>query len=203
MVSIALPMEVFNEQHAINRVAMHISLIRPKMRAEFLTELLRDALRRGDSNVTEAAIEAAEHKNDALADSVLRSTWFEMRTHHELIPKQLDAFGDRAVKRAPVERGAGRFVWSDLYCRNFGLCVLVPLEAAEFGINCTRNRETRRADRVPSAISLICAAAKRHGIDLDERSFQDDIWFKLPGALVRMAYARHLLGQFSVPDQIS
>jgi hypothetical protein len=97
MTAITLPMIVFDEQRAINRVAIQVATVLHKMSAdasrETLASLLRDCLRQGDLIVTVKAIEAAEKAGDELADSVLRFTYAEMKNAREPMSKQLEAFG--------------------------------------------------------------------------------------------------------------
>jgi hypothetical protein len=195
MTPITLPMIVFDEKRAINRVAIQVATVLHKMSAdasrETLASLLRDCLRRGDLTVTVKAIEAAEKAGDALADSVLRFTYAEMKNARESMSKQLEAFGERAVLRPPVTRGRGA-AWYDDWTRNIAICVLIHLVCAEFDVLPTRNRESRR-QRKPSGISLVAEGLKRNGIELKERTIQEHFWFGFPGALVREAIRKRAI----------
>jgi hypothetical protein len=184
------------EEAAIATVTAQAAKLLSTMNAshETLAAYLRDALRRGDWSVTTKAIEWAEHKGDWLADSVLRAAYAEMDTNHKPMSDQLRAFGQRAVLRPPVHRGKGRDQYAD-WTRNIGVCCLVLWTCAEFGIHPTRSRSARR-ERIPSGISLVKRALERHGINLDERTIQEHIWFGLPGALARAA-----MGGFNEIDQ--
>ena len=75
--------------------------------------------------------------------------------------------------------------------RNIEIYVLIHLASLEFGVRPTRNRLARRANREPSAISLVVAALARNEIDLDEASVQENLWFGLPGELVRGTFPAH------------
>jgi hypothetical protein len=136
------------------------------------------------------AVEAAERGGDWLADEVLRTTFAEMDTNHQVMSDQLRAFGQRAVLRPPVTRGRGldRYnVWS----RDVGICVLIVTTCLEFGVRPSRSGGGRRY-RTPSGCSLVRAALAKNNINLDERTIQQDIWFGLTGTLVRSAFARSL-----------
>jgi hypothetical protein len=198
---ITLPMTVSDEQAAIAAVAEQVARWLPRMRNshENLASMLRDSLRRGDLIVTIKAVNAAERKDDWLADAVLRATYAEMQNLREPMSDQLRAFGERAVLRPPVQRGKGRNQYA-YWSRNNGICFLVQWACNQFGVRPTRSRSARR-DRLPSGISLVKQALEQHKIFLEERSIQDDIWFGLPGILARQAMAERR-GEIFIPDQI-
>jgi hypothetical protein len=197
---IPLPMTVLDEQRAIDRLAAQVASVLRRMSADGsrknLASMLCDCLRRGDLIVTIKAIEAAEQQDDWLADSVLRVTYAEMDTNHEPISDQLRAFGQRAVLRPPVKRGRGRGQY-DNWARDNGICCLVIEACAAFNVHPTRSRAARRADRIPSGISLVKKALERNKVFIEEKTIQEHIWFGLHGMLVRKAAAERLgLGNF-------
>src|SRR5216683_7567564 len=97
----SLPTIVLDERRAIDQVAEKAARLLPTMNAshEKLAAMLRDALRRGDYDVTVKAIAAAEHKDDWLADLVLRQTCSEMGNLREPMSQQLDGYWQRAIRR--------------------------------------------------------------------------------------------------------
>jgi hypothetical protein len=195
MTSITLPLVVFEEQRAIYRVAIWVSMVKHLLDKEWSRErlegLLRQELRAGALTITIKAAQAAD-AGDEIADAALRTVYAEMvgGALTELGPGhlQLRAYGQRAVLRAPHTRPRGHR-WYDDWTRNLGICVLVDLACREFGLQPTRNREARRANRNPSGISLVVAGFARNKIHLDEGSVQQNIWFGLCGELARHAIA--------------
>jgi hypothetical protein len=190
-------MIVFDEKRAINRVSVWVSMLRHKMGKEYSREWLetelRNGLREGRLSLTIKAVEAAD-KGDEIADAALRTVYAEMAggTLPERGPGhlQLWAYGQRAVLRAPHKRPRGRR-WYDDWVRNIGICILIDLACREFGVRASRNRAARRANKgEPSGISLVVAALARNKIHLDEGSVQENLWFGLPGELVRGVVAR-------------
>jgi hypothetical protein len=188
---LTLPKPTLDESSVVDRLAAQVASVLERMSARYshvrLAELLSDCLRRGDLAVTVKAIEAAERNDDWLADVVLRKTYAEMDTNHQPMTDQLRAFGQRAVLRPPVARGRGRdeyAVWS----RNINICTLILSTCCEFNLRPTRSGSARRS-RTPSGVSLVRAALARNGINIEEKTIQQDIWFGLPGALVRQAFA--------------
>jgi hypothetical protein len=199
--SSALPTPVSDEQAAIAAVAEQAARWLPSMNASHknLASMLRDCLRRGDYDITEKAIEAAERHGDWLADAVLRQTCSEMGNLKEPMSVQLERYWQRAIRRPPVERGRGRDQYAD-WSRNNGICFLVQWACAQFGVRPTRSRLARR-ERIQSGCSLVKKALERHGIFLEERTIQDDIWLGLPGQLARQAMAElGLGGRFPIPQ---
>ena len=194
----ALPVPVFDEQRAIDRVAFLAGGLLPRMDARFsharLAELLRDHLRGGDLVVTMRAVVAAERDGDWLADTVLRQTFAEMDTNHEPMSDQLRAFGQRAVLRPPVQRRRGRNEYDD-WCRNISICILIQRTCAEFNVRPTRSRNARR-DRRPSGCSLVRQALQRHKIHIEENTIQQHIWLGLLGTIARQTMANHWSFQF-------
>jgi hypothetical protein len=192
LVPLNYPLAAADEQRAINRVSVWVSMLRHKMEKEYSREWLetelRKGLREGRLSLTIKAVEAAD-KGDEIADAALRTVYAEMTggTLPERGPGhlQLWAYGQRAVLRAPHKRPRGRR-WYDDWTRNIDICVLIGLACREFGVRASRNRAARRANKgEPSGISLVVAALARNKIHLDEGSVQENLWFGLPGELVR------------------
>jgi hypothetical protein len=187
-----LPKPTLDESSVVDRLAAQVASVLERMSVRYshlrLAELLSDFLRRGDLAVTVKAIEAAERKDDWLADAVLRKTFAEIDTNHQPMTDQLRAFGQRAVLRPPVARGRGRDEYAT-WSRNVGICVLIATACLEFGVRPTRSGSARRS-RTPSGVSLVRGALARNGINIEEKTIQQDIWFGLPGALVRQAFDR-------------
>jgi len=195
MTSITLPLVVFEEQRAINRVAIWVSMVKHVLDGEWSRErletLLRQELRAGALAITIKAIEAADN-GDEIADAALRIVYAEMAggalTERGPGHLQIWAYGQRAVLRPPHTRPRGHR-WYDDWYRNLGICILVGLACREFGLLPTRNREARRANSKPSGISLVVAGLARNKIHLDEGSVQQNIWFGLCGTLARHVIA--------------
>jgi hypothetical protein len=97
----------------------------------------------------------------------------------------------RASQRALHKRKRGRYDKYDHWVRNCGICILIQLASAEFGVPETRRSESRRVNRAPSAISLVTAALARRAnrINFDETTIQRHIWFGLWGELMRQVAA--------------
>jgi hypothetical protein len=198
-VPLPYPLATADEQRAINRVSVWVALMRHKMAKEYSREQLetelRKGLREGRLTLTIKAVEAAD-KGDEIADAALRIVYAEMAggTLQERGPGHLQvwAYGQRAVLRPPHKRPRGRR-WYDEWCRNIGICVLVALACQQFGVRPTRNRAARRANKGgASGVSLVVAGLGRNKIHLDEGSVQENLWFGLPGELVRGVLASRL-----------
>ena len=192
------PLAAADGPRAINRIAIWVATVRHQMEKEFgldwLAAELRRGLRAGRLTLTIKAIEAAEKFEDEIADAALREVYAELvggalaeRGPGHL---QLVAYGQRAVLRAPHQRGRGHR-WHDDWVRNITICVLIELACREFGVRPTRNRAGRRANR-ESGVSLVVAALARNGLHLDESTVQENLWRRLPGELVRSTVAAHL-----------
>jgi hypothetical protein len=179
------------EKQAIDRVSLWVSKLRHRMEKEYSREWLetelRKGLREGRLSLAIKAAAAAD-QGDEIADAALRAVYAEMVGG--AIPErgpghlQVWAYGQRAVLRAPYKRPRGHR-WHDDWMRNMHICVLICLACIEFGVRPTRNRESRRAKREPSGVSLIVAALARNKVHLDEGSVQQNLWFGLPGELIR------------------
>jgi hypothetical protein len=165
LVPLSYPLAAADEQRAINRVSVWVSMLRHKMEKEYSREWLetelRKGLREGWLSLTIKAVEAAD-KGDEIADAALRTVYAEMSGG--TLPKrgpghlQLWAYGQRAVLRAPHKRPRGRR-WYDDWVRNIDICVLVAVACVEFDVRPSRNRAARRANKgQPSGISLVVAA---------------------------------------------
>jgi len=156
---------------------------------EWLETRLLQGLRDGVLTLTEKAIEAAEQKNDEIADAALRTVFQELISG-ALVKRgpghlQVLAFGQLAVKRPPLTRRRGG-EWYDNWIRNLEICFLIALACGQFGLQPTRSREARRANRIPSGTSIITAALARSRLNLEEASVQRH-WLGLPGELARQA----------------
>jgi hypothetical protein len=196
-----LPTPISDERRAIDHLTAQFAMLMPSMRNshENLARMLADCLRRGDLIVTIKAVNAAERHGDWLADAVLRATYADMANRGEPISDQLRAFGERAVLRPPVERGRGRDQYAD-WSRNNAICFMIQRACAEFGVRPTRSRSARR-DRIQSGCSLVKKALERHGIFIEEKTIQDNIWLGLPGELGRRAMAELEIGEcFPIPQ---
>jgi hypothetical protein len=204
LTSILLPLDVFDERRAINRISIWVTLARHQLpkawSREWLESTLRRYLRDGSLSIAEKAVEAAD-KGDKIADAALREIGAELQMPLlqglELASGHLQiiAYLQRATKRAPHKRKRGRSAYDDWY-RNIVICILIHLASAEFDVSHSRSRESRRAGRQPSGISLVTAALARNRIFLDETSVQKNIWFGLPGALVGQLVAEGVMDEF-------
>jgi hypothetical protein len=190
-----------DEQRMVDQIAGWVKAVSHRLESkeysrEFLRDELQKGLREGRLTLTNHAVMAAD-KGDEIADAALRAVYAEMQgaIHAATmlggtVPKwgpghlQISAYGQRAVLRAPNERGQGHR-WHDGWMRNIQICRLIDAACREFGVRPTRNRASRRDDRAPSGISLVVAALARNKIHLHESSVQENIWKGLPGELVR------------------
>jgi hypothetical protein len=196
-----LPATVIDEQRAIERVSIWVATLGPRLTKKYSREWLEtelvSGLREGRLSLAEKAVEAADKKNDEIADSALREVGAELQTAlvqgRVLAPGHLQivAYFQRAARRAPHKRPRGQR-WYDNWVRNINICILVALACVEFGVRPTRNRAARRANKEASGTSLVVAALGRNGIHLDEGSLQENLWFGLPGELVRGILAHRL-----------
>jgi hypothetical protein len=194
-----LPTVLLDEKHMINSIAVRVAMVRHRMGKEWgkewLATTLRRYLRNGDLRIAIKAVEGAD-AGDEIADAALREVGAELQLpllqYQELAPGHLQviAYFQRAGQRAPHKRKRGR-AWHDDWVRNLTICFLIELTCRGFGLPPTRNRESRRARRDPSAISIVVAALARNGIHLDEMSVQRHVWFGLAGELARREMAEH------------
>jgi hypothetical protein len=200
-VPLTYPLVPADQQRAINRVAIWVSLVRHKLSQQYsrdwLETTLRIALREGGLSITVKAVEAA-NQGDHIADAALRDVGAELQTAlvqgRALAPGHLQvvAYLQRAALRAPHKRKRGG-KWHDDWVRNIGICILIQMASAEFGVSPTRNRDSRRANRMQSGCSLVTAALDRNRVHLDEGSVQRHLWLGLPGELVRQIPINSLL----------
>jgi hypothetical protein len=195
--SVRLPTGELDENRAIDCAASWISMVRHRMDKEYSREWLetelRKGLREGRLPLTIYAVQAAD-AGDEIADAALRRVYADMAggTLVQRGPGHLQvwAYGQRAVLRAPHKRPQGHR-WHDDWMRNIQICRLIDLACHEFGVRATRSRAARRADRTPSGISIVVDALARNcKIHLNESSVQQNIWFGLPGELVRATVPR-------------
>ena len=183
------------EAAAIDIVAGWIAPIRERLRAEsgkeWLEKALRQNLREGNSlTFVIKVVEAADKQDDELADAALREVGAELQT--ALIQKrnlptghlQIIGYLQRVASRPPHRRKRGG-AWYINYVRDVVICSLIGLACRAFGVDPTRNRESRRADRYPSGCSLVTKGWERHGVHLEEGSVQEHIWGGYIGDLVR------------------
>jgi len=195
--SITLPLVVFDEQRAINRTVIAVSMVHRMLSEdsrEWLETELRKALRKGRLPLTSKAVEAAD-RGDEIADAALRDIGAELQMPllqgRDLAPSHLQviAYFQRAAKRPPHKRKPGRYAWYDDWQRNIGICFHILLTCAEYGVPPTRNRQSRRSGRRPSGISIVTAALALNRINLEESTIQQKIWFGLMGELARQTVA--------------
>jgi hypothetical protein len=189
--SVRLPTGELDENRAIDCIAALISKLRPRLEKEYSREWLETelwkGLREGRLTLTNSAIQAAD-AGDEIADAALRTVFAEMAgsklPEQEPGHLQVWAYGRRAVLRAPHKRPQGHR-WHDDWVRNIQICNLIYFVCRELGVQPSRNRAELRANRTPSGVSLVVAALARNNIHLNEASVQENIWFGLPGELVR------------------
>ena len=202
MISILQPLVPFDEQRAINRVSMWVATVRPQLSKDYSREWLDTTLRRylrGGLIPVIKVVEAAD-AGDEIADAALRAVGAELLERRSGEPGELQimAYLQRAVLRGSRRRGRG-VQWYDDWVRNLGISLLIQLACKEFGVTPTRNRDTRRAGRVPSGCSLVAAGLARNKIEIEESTIQRHIWLGLPGELSRRAVAeRPIESYFSV-----
>ena len=199
LVPLAYPLAPADEQRAINRVAVWVAAVRSKLTKEWSREwletTLRCYLREGSLAIATKAVEAADKQGDELADAALRDVAAELQTallqKRDLKPGHLQviAYYQRVNRSAPLERKQGRYGGYDNWSRNLGICFLIKLACAEFGVKPTRSRESRRSHRYPSGCSLVCAALALYHVNIAEKTIQEEIWNGLPGELARQAMA--------------
>jgi|SRR5262249_43294178 len=206
LVPLTHPLDAADEQRAIKRTAIAVAMVRHKFSnsREWLETELRTGLREGRFALTIKAVEAAD-KGDEIADAALRDIGAELQMPlvqgRDLAPSHLQviAYFQRAAKRPPHKRKRGRYAWYDDWQRNVGICFLILLTCAEYGVTPTRNRQSRRSGRRPSGISIVTAALALNRINLDEGTIQQKIWFGLMGELVRQAVAKRPIEMWFPP----
>lgn len=164
------------------------AVIRERMAADYSREWLetnlKDFLRRGLIE-TLKVIEAAD-QGDEIAHRALVCVHAEMQTP----PAQLKAYVERAAIHGPKNRKAGRRPY-DNWRRDIGLAVLIYWVANQFGLNPTRQLESRHA-HPPSGASVVAAASHRKGFNISEKRL-NNLWSKgLGGAVVNFAATRHM-----------
>jgi hypothetical protein len=195
--SARLPTGEFDENRVIDCVDKLVSMVRHRMEKKVSRETIRNAmerlLREGQLGFAITTIEFAD-AGDELADAALRVVFAEMVAAGGRLPGQgpgylqIWAYGQRAVRRAPLEPPPRGHRWHDNWMRNLLACWLIFFVDRDFGIDPSSNRERssrnhgKRA-RALSGISIVVAALARHGIELTETNLQENIWFGLPGEL--------------------
>jgi hypothetical protein len=193
-VPLSYPLTAADEPRAINRLAMAVALVRHALNKEYSVEwletTLRSSLREGGLTLAEKTVEAAD-KGDRIADAALRDVGAELQV--DLLQRrdlkaghlQIIAYYQRAARRPLQKRKQGRYSCHDHWCRNMGICFLIQLASAEYGVEPTRNLNSRSVNREPSGISLVAAALARNKINLEEGTIQQHIWFGVWGELAR------------------
>ncbi len=199
-VPLPYPLAAEDEQRAVDRTAVMVATVRDRLSREFSREWLetelRNGLREGRLRLCALAVEAAD-RGDEIAEGALREVGAELQTlvlqRQTLAPGHLQvaAYVQRVLQRPPLKRQRGH-AWHDDWVHNINISVLVAVACAEFGVAPTRNRQSRRSGQRPSGISIVTAALARNGIHIDEASIQRNIWFGLPGELVRQIMAGRL-----------
>jgi hypothetical protein len=101
---------------------------------------------------------------------------------------QIRPYGAGASKRDLNNRPRGHR-WYDDYVRHFFICFLIHFACREFNVKPSRNRESRRAKRDPSGISMVVSALARNGIHKEEESVRVHLWQGLYGELARLVIA--------------
>jgi hypothetical protein len=186
MVPITQPMLVFDEKRAINRMAIMVNKVLPKLEMrrdevrEWLRTLLRERLRRGLTD-RQLVVDAA-WAGCKLSHDVVMTEFHELLDVNEMPPASLRAYAARAGER----RFKPGSPWYEDFIRNLGFCILICVagrEFEQFGLNPTRNREQRRT-RQPSWCSLVRAGLERNGIHLGEKTLEN-LWGGVYGQLVR------------------
>jgi hypothetical protein len=192
--SVRLPTGEFNVSRAIDCIDKLISMVRHRMEKkasrETIQKIIETLLRKGELDFAITTIAFAD-KGDELADAALRTVTGEIigGALPERKPGHLQvlAYGQRALHRAPHERPPPGPRWHDKWMRNLLTCWLIFFADRDLDLrpSCNRERSHGKRARTPSGISLVVTALRRHGIDLDEANVQENIWFGLPGELVR------------------
>src|SRR5262245_35515476 len=176
-------------RQAIDQIVIWIEMVRHRLEKEFSLEWLETALLKGlredRQPLTDLTIHAAEAGGDEICDRTLRRAFREQGSG--TLPKQgigycqIWAYGLRVVERAPLERSPRGGRWHDNWMRNFQICMLVITACERFSVQPTREKKWHA-----SGINLVVAAFNRAGLECpSEESIQKNIWFNLPGELVR------------------
>lgn len=192
--SARLPTGELDENRAIDCIAVLAPMVRHKLEKgysrEWLQTTLQKRLREGRLDLTTYAVQAAD-AGDEIADAALRIVSAEMMAAGGKLPEQgpghlqVWAYGQRAILPHKHKRRSGR-PWHDNWMGNIQICMFIDFVCREFDVQPSRNRDRQRPDCTPSGISLVVAAlARANIIYLEEGSVQENIWFGLPGELVR------------------
>jgi hypothetical protein len=196
--SARLPMGEFDENRVIDCVDRLVSVVRHRMEKKVSRDSIKGAierlLREGRLVFAITTVELAD-RGDHLADAALRTVFAEMVGG--ALPErgaghlQVLAYGQRAALRAPHEPPPRGHRWHDHWMRNLLTCWLIFIVERDFGIppSCNRSRYSKRAFD-PLGIKIVVKALARHGIDLNEANVQQNIWYGLPGDLVRESARR-------------
>jgi hypothetical protein len=168
---------------------------------EWVERMLRHALRTGLVNVI-GVIEAAEKRNDPLADQALRRVGRELMARGAANPseEQILSYLQRVADRDLRGRKQGG-TWHNNWRRDFIVCATIEILHRELGLAPTRNRGSRRADSFPSGCSLSAKLWTRLGHPLEEDNIQENIWSGLTGRLTRAAFAQGA-GVFLYPNEM-
>jgi hypothetical protein len=183
-----------DEEEAIAAVAGWVDVVREKMSAEASRECLEglacEYLRHGWSE-TIKVIDAAKD-GDEIAHAALVRVFAEMLDRGEMPPAALRAYGELAAVRGPVKRSAGRNSWADNWRRDAGIAVLAYFAKEKFKLRPTRNRESKKRNRKPSACSVVAAALGRARIITITERRVENIWAGLAGQVAAFVVAQKM-----------
>jgi hypothetical protein len=187
-----LPVVAFSEadeSSAIATIAGWIDCIAAKISTEQSRRAVRDQIKDMLQSGTLPRLKAVELAREyADVDAALREHVIEMMDRGEQLPKSLEAFVMHSLA-GTTPRGRGRNL-IDNFKRDVGFGVLLFWTHMHFGVPLTRNRESRRGDRYPSACSLLAKALNRDNrFPLTEKTLQDQIWYRLGTLAARLEAA--------------
>lgn len=188
------PLRAEHQAWGVEQLAHARVLVEDMLSAEgagMFERTVQDVLREGAGlKFAIRAVEAAD-KGDWLCDKALRevgAVFLDAMMQKQDLPlggMQIVAYLQRVVGREPHRRKPGGHDEFAYWFRNVAICILIQLACKWFGVPPTRNRESRRADRHPSGVSLTAAALARHGVHISEAGIQNHIWQGVSGTLVR------------------
>jgi hypothetical protein len=190
--AVSLPTGGFNKDRAIKCLAIFISKMRYKLRAEWAAKFSRHwaettiirKLREGRLDLAREAIEEAT-AGDEIFHNALCFVAGEMDSRPE--PPGLSLvwdYGKLEMELGTRKRRAGR-PGHDNWVRDAEFTVIIWYICRKLGVPATRNRNARRADKIPSGVSILVAALGRNGINLPEQTVQEHVWNGPRGRLVR------------------
>jgi hypothetical protein len=195
-----LPTGEFDESRAIAHLADNlIPMMRQKFEREkgreWLETELAEGLREGQLDLAVYAVRMAR-EGDEICDAALRRVAAELQTpllqRRELAPGHLQIISylqDITLTAEHKRRPRGR-PWTENVVRDILILLFVGEACRLFGLHPTRARDSRRAKRDPSGVSLITAALAHCGLHLEEASVQKYIWH---GSLANRLRARGII----------